>query len=105
VWRIPAKRAGNKPIAEGNLVLKEGGNGSVKIDLAATAEKKFVLPKGQPVILELGVKRMHPRKFDTYNSEITKIRFVVQPWFHYLGPKRPDIRVIYPFRAAYKDKF
>jgi len=105
VWRMPAKRAGSKPIAEGNLVLKEGGNGSVKIDLAATAEKKFVLPEGQPVILELGVKRMHPRTFKTFASSITQIRFVVQPWFHYSGPKRPAISVVYPFRAAYKDKF
>jgi hypothetical protein len=105
VWRLLTERQGAKPFAEGNLVLKEGGNGAVKIDLAATAERKFVLPEGQPLVLELGVKRMHPRKFDTYNSQITKIRFVVQPGFNYLGPKLPNIRVIYPFRAAYKDKF
>ncbi len=105
LWRMFSERNSQKPLAEGNLVLKEGGNGSVKIDLAATAERKFALPEGQLLVLELGVKRMHPRKFDTYNSEITKIRFVVQPRFNYQGPKLPNIRVIYPFRAAYKDKF
>jgi hypothetical protein len=105
LWRIFSEKSGVKPVAEGNLVLKKGGNGSVKIDIAATAERKFALPEGQLMVLELGVKRMHPRKFDIYNSEITKIRFAVQPGFNYLGPERPGIRVIYPFRAAYKDKF
>ncbi|MDA0691786.1 MAG: hypothetical protein O3A78_05750 [Nitrospinae bacterium] len=105
VWRLLTERQGSEPVAGGNLVLKEGGNGSVKIDLAATAENKFVLPEGQPLVLELGVMRMHPRQFDTYNSEITKIRFVMHPGFNYQGPERPNIRVMYPFRAAYKDKF
>jgi hypothetical protein len=105
VWRMFANGNARKPVAEGNLVLKAGGNGSVKIDLEATAEKTFTIPKGQPLILELGVKRMHPRTFKNFDSEITKIRFVVHPGFNYLGPKRPKIQVVYPFRAAYKDKF
>ncbi|GJL79952.1 MAG: hypothetical protein NPINA01_29410 [Nitrospinaceae bacterium] len=103
VWRLFAEGTGAKPVAAGNLVLSEGGNGAVKIDLQATAEKKFVLPEGRNLIIELGVSRMHPKRFDTFNSEIAKIAFVVQPGFNYLGPEQPDIRVIYPFRAAYKD--
>ena len=104
VWRMFTESSGTKPIAEGSLVLKEGGNGSVKIDLTATAGKKFLMPEGQKLTLELGANRMHPRTFKTYNSEIAKIRFVVQPWFKYQGPVQPDIRVIYPFRAAYKQQ-
>jgi len=80
----------------------EGGNGAVKIDLAATAENKFSLPDGVPLVLELGAIRNDPKNFKNFNSEISKIGFVVQPWFRYLEPERPNIRVIYPFRAAYK---
>jgi hypothetical protein len=102
IWRIFAEGAGARPIAEGNWVVTGGGNGSVKIDLAATAEKEFSLPDGVPLILELGATRNHPKNFKTFNSEISKMGFVVQPWFRHLGPERPKIRVIYPFRAAYK---
>jgi hypothetical protein len=102
VWRLFAEGAGARPIAQGNLVVTEGGNGSVKIDLAATAENKFTLPDGNPLVLELGAVRNHPKNFKTFNSEISKIGFVTQPWFRYLEPERPNIRVIYPFRAAYK---
>ena len=103
-WRVFAEGAGSKPVAEGKLDLKEGGNGSVKIDLTATADKKFGLPEGRKLVLELGAKRMHPRTFKSFESNIAKIRFVVQPWFKYRGPTQPDIRVIYPFRAAYQQR-
>lgn len=102
VWRLFAEGTGSRPIAQGNLVVTEGGNGSVKIDLAATAEKEFSLPDGVPLVLELGAVRNHPKNFTNFNSEISKIGFVVQPWFRYQGPERPKIRTIYPFRAAYK---
>jgi hypothetical protein len=102
IWRVFAEGKGAKPIAQGNFVVTEGGNGTVKIDLASNAEKKFSLPDGTPLALELGVVRNHPKDFKKFNSEISKIGFVVQPWFHYLKTDRPKIRVIYPFRAAYK---
>lgn len=102
IWRIFAEGTGARPIAQGNLAVTKGGNGSVKIDLAATAEKEFSLPEGIPLILELGAARNHPKNFKNFNSEISKVGFVVQPWFSYQGPERPKIRVIYPFRAAYK---
>ena len=101
IWRVFAEDAGTRPIAQGNLVVMEGGNGSVKIDLA-TAEKGNLLPEGKILVLELGVTRSHPTKFKTFNSEISKIRFVAQPWFHHRERELPSIRVIYPFRAAYK---
>lgn len=103
VWRLFAEGTGSRPVAEGNLVQDGGGNGAVKIDLGATAEKKFELPEGRRLVVELGASRMHPKRFDTFNSEIAKIGFVVQPGFNYLGPEQPNIRVIYPFRAAYKN--
>jgi hypothetical protein len=102
IWRLFAEGTGARPIAQGNLVVTEGGNGSVKIDLAATAEKKFSIPDGTPLVLELGAVRNHPKNFKKFNSEIAKIGFVTQPWFHYMETKQPEIRVIYPFRAAYK---
>jgi hypothetical protein len=102
IWRVFAEGAGSKPIAQGNFVMTEGGNSSIKIDLAAAAEKEFSLPEGTPLILELGVTRNHPKTFKTFNSAITKVGFVVQPWFRYQAPKQPKVRVIYPFRAAYK---
>ena len=101
-WRIFAEGTGARPIAQGNFRVKEGGNGSVKIDLAATADKEFSLPEGTRLIMELGITRNHPKNFKTFNSEISKIAFVAQPWFHYLSPEHPKIRAIYPFRAAYK---
>jgi len=102
IWRVFAEGKGARPIAQGKLVVTEGGNGSVKIDLAVTAEKKFSLPDATPLVLELGAVRNHPKDFKKFNSEISKIGFVVQPWFRYLKTERPKIRVIYPFRAAYK---
>ena len=102
IWRVFAEGKGARPIAQGNFVVKEGSNGSIKIDLAATAEKKFSLPDGTPLVLELGAVRNHPKNFKKFNSGIAKIGFVVQPWFRYLKTERPKIRVIYPFRAAYK---
>ena len=102
IWRLFVEGAGTRPIAQGNLVVTEGGNGSVKIDLAATAEKQFSLPEGRPLVLELGAARMHPKDFKNFNSEIARIRFVTQPWFRHREREQPNIRVIYPFRAAYK---
>lgn len=102
LWRIFAEGAGARPIAQGTLAVTEGGNGSIKIDLTATAENKFSLPEGRPLVLELGATRNHPKTFKSYNSAIAKIGFVTQPWFRYQGPDKPNIRVIYPFRAAYK---
>ncbi len=102
LWRLFAEGTGARPIAQGNLVVTGGGNGSVKIDLAATAENKFSLPEGNPLVLEMGVVRNHPKNFKTFNSEISKIGFVTQPWFRYLESERPKVRAIYPFRAAYK---
>lgn len=103
IWRIFADGGtGTRPIAEGNLVMTEGGNGAVKIDLAATAERGFSLPEGRILVLELGATRMNPKNFKRFNAEISKIRFVMQPWFHYREREQPHIRVIYPFRAAYK---
>jgi len=102
IWRLFVEGAGTRPIAQGNLVVSEGGTGAVKIDLAATAERKFSLPQGRTLVLELGVTRMHPKNFKSFNSEIANIRFVAQPWFRYREREQPNIRVIYPFRAAYK---
>ncbi len=102
IWRIFAEGAGNKPIAQGNYVVTEGGNGSVKIDLSSGQDKEFSLPEGTRLTLEMGATRLHPKNFKTFNSEISKIAFVVQPWFRYQGPDQPKVRVIYPFRAAYK---
>lgn len=101
-WRAFEEGEETKLIAEGKLDLENGGNGSVKIDLAAVSERKFALPEGRKLVLELGASRMHPRTFQSFESNIAKIRFVVRPGFKYLGPRRPDIRVIYPFRAAYE---
>jgi len=103
LWRITVEgSAATAPLAEGKLTIAEGGHGAVKLDLQKTAEKDFTLPEGKNLILELGVNRMHPRTFKVYDSEISRIRFVVQPWLNYVGPEKPEIRVMYPFRAAYK---
>ena len=44
-------------------------------------------------------KRTHSINFKSFESERTGARLVVQPWFSYLGPNLPNIRVTFPLTA------
>ncbi|MFQ5449173.1 MAG: hypothetical protein ACE5E9_01010 [Nitrospinaceae bacterium] len=101
-WKIFLQGGETRPLARGNLTLTDGGPGSVKVDLKKSAEKDFVLPPGRPLVLELGAKRIHSRRFNIFDSAPARIHFVVQPWFKYQGPDEPRIRVIYPLGSSYQ---
>jgi len=96
VWRLSL--AGNSSIilAEGRAGPFTSGNGSVMIDLEGTTIGKYGLVEGRELILELGARRKHPRVSSDLNSNPTQIRFLVQPWFEYMGPEHPNIRIHYP---------
>ena len=58
-----------------------------------SADKSFEFPEGQILKIELMAKRIRPHNFKSFESERTGARFVVQPWFSYIGPNPPKIRV------------
>ena len=47
-------------------------------------------------------KRTHPINFKSFVSERTGVRFIVQPWFSYIGSNPPKIRVTFPVIALKK---
>ena len=98
-WRIFIEGGSRKPLAEGRTMKDEGGNGSVQIDLMKNADNKFEFPENRILRMELGTRRSHPRTFKILESKKTGIRFIVQPWFHYVGPNPPGIRVTLPFNS------
>jgi len=102
LWRIFPEGAEARILASGALSLAEGGNGSVAIDLAKSAGKKLDLPEGRPLILELGVERMHGTTFKTLLAPPAKIRFVVRSWFKYRAGDGVRIDPVFPLRGAYQ---
>jgi hypothetical protein len=96
-WKIFIEGTSKKPLAEGSITRSAGGNGSIQVDLMMSADDKFEFPTGQILRMELGARRTHPRTFKKFKSEKAGIRFVFQPWFHYLGPNPPGIRMTTPF--------
>jgi hypothetical protein len=92
----------NEPLQEGTFTVDKKSNGSVKLDLGKADSNARPLPVGKPLTLELGVQRYHPKTFKSINSKPTKVAILVHSDFNYIGPKSPSIRVIYPFRKAYK---
>jgi len=96
VWRLSLSGNSSRIIAEGKAGPFGRVNGSVVIDLESTAIGKYRLVEGHELILELGAQRKHPQASSDLNSNPTQIRFLVQPWFKYMGPEQPNIRVHYP---------
>lgn len=96
LWKVFAEGGSKTPLAEGIAKTSEGGNGSVRINLINSAYKKYELPKGQILMIELMAKRTNPLNFKSFESERTGARFIVQPWFSYIGPSQPKIHVITP---------
>ena len=100
-WRV-FNEGSSVHLAEGSF-LEDGVNlGSVKINLGETAVGNLNLPIGKPLILEIGAQRVHPIEFKRLNSKIAKIRFVIPSGFNYNGPKKPQIRIIYPLRPEFQ---
>jgi hypothetical protein len=99
IWRILLEGK-NEPLREGKFILDKGSNGSVRIDLGKV--QATPLPVGLPLTLELGIQRHHPKTFKSINSKPTQTPIIVHSDFNYIGPESPTIRVIYPFRKAYK---
>jgi len=100
-WRI-FNEGSAVHLAEGNFIEDAINPGSVKINLEETAVGSLNLPSGKPLILEIGVQRVHPVDFKRLNSKIAKIRFVIPAGFNYDGPKQPKIRVVYPLRPEFQ---
>ncbi len=95
LWRLTMDGM-RGPLAEGSHMVTQGGNGSVAIDLKQSSGTDLVLPPNRVVNLELGVQRMHPKRFQKFESQIATVRFKAAPWFEYIGPDAPEVSVIYP---------
>jgi hypothetical protein len=70
-------------------------DGSVRIDLKGTVDGTYRLPEGKRVILEVGAQRMNLVTGQRFASPLARLRFVVQPWFNYIGPEIPSIQVVF----------
>ena len=93
-WKIFIEGGRKISLAEGNTLAEKGGNGSVRINLMKSADKEFKIPEGEILRVELMAKRSHSRNFQSFESERTGARFIVQPWFSYIGSNQPKIRVV-----------
>lgn len=100
VWRLSLSGNNSRILAEGKAGPFGEVNGSVVIDLENTAIGKYRLVEGHELILELGAQRKHSQASFDLNSNPTQIRFLVQPWFEYMGPEQPKIRVHYPVSSS-----
>ena len=98
-WKVFVEGGNKMPFAAGHVIREEGGNGSVQINLVESADNKFDFPEGQILRMELTAKRTHPLNFKSFESQKTGIKFVVQPWFSYIGPNPPQIRVTLPLNS------
>jgi len=101
-WKIFIEDGSKKPLAEGRFKRDEGGNGSIQINLMESADSKFEFPAGKTLRMELQARRVNPQNFKKFESEKSVIRFVFQPWFRYLGPDQPGIRMVTPFNSQEK---
>ncbi|MZH15003.1 MAG: hypothetical protein F3742_09570 [Nitrospinae bacterium] len=101
MWKI-FYEGSNVHLAEGSYIQEGIKTGSIKIDLGETAVGNLNIPHGKPLILELGVQRVHPIEFKRLKSKTAKIRFVIPPGFNYEGLKKPQIKTVYPLRPEFK---
>jgi len=83
-------------VSRGLEPVQEMVDGSVRIDLKKTVDGKYRLPEGKRLILEVGAQRMNLETGQRFASPLARFRFVVQPWFKYIGPETPSIQVVYP---------
>ena len=96
LWKIFFEEEGRVILAEGSSFFRNGGNGSIKIDLMKSATRDFNFPEGKILRIELMAKRTHPTNFKSFESERSGARFIIQPWFSYIGPNPPKVRVNFP---------
>ena len=96
IWKIFFEEEERRLLAKGSSVWEKGGNGSIVINLKESSTRGFELPEGEILRIELMAKRTHPINFKSFVSERTGVRFIVQPWFSYIGPNPPQIRVTFP---------
>jgi len=99
VWKIFFEGEGRILLAEGSSVWEKGGNGSVQINLKKSSTRDFKFPEGKTLAIELLAKRTHPINFKSFESERTGARFIVQPWFSYVGTNPPNISVTFPMNV------
>ena len=104
MWKI-FYEGSNVHLAEGSYIQEGKKTGSIKINLSETAVGTLNLPYGKPLILELGVQRVHPIDFKRLKSKTAKIRFVIPSGFNYDGLKKPKIKIVYPLRPEFKSLY
>ena len=104
MWKI-FYEGSNVHLAEGSYIQEGVNTGSIKINLGETAVGALNLPHGKPLILELGVQRVHPIDFKRLKSKTAKIRFVIPSGFNYDGLKNPKIKPVYPVRPEFKNLY
>ncbi len=95
-WKLSVTSPRLKMFSHGEFAGSKEPNGGSKIDLERTAQGRYVLPENRELILEVRALRHHPRKSKPLESPWTRIRFVVQKGYDYLGPSQPSFRIIYP---------
>ena len=101
MWKI-FYEGSNVHLAEGSYIQEGLKTGSIKINLGETAVGDLNLQHGKPLILELGVQRVHSIEFKRLKSKTAKIRFVIPPGFNYDGLDRPQVKTVYPLRPEFK---
>ena len=99
VWKIFVEGEGRVLLAEGSSIWEKGGNGSIEINLNKSSTRDFEFPEGKILRIELMAKRTHPINFKSFESERTGARFIVQPWFSYIGRNPPNISVTFPMNV------
>ncbi len=87
---------GLRVLVKGQTEGQNKANGSVKVNLKNTASNPFEIPMGEKLILEVGAHRIHPQTGKSFDSPFARIRFVVQPWFKYIGPENPSLEIEFP---------
>ena len=99
VWKIFFEEEGRILLAEGSSLWEKGGNGSVEINIKKSSTRDFEFPEGKILRIELMAKRTHPINFKSFESERTGARFIVQPWFSYVGSNPLNISVTFPINV------
>lgn len=101
IWKLSLSNG--KVIASGEHS-ESSGKDSIQINLNKTASRKFEIPFGVKLTLEVIVKRNHPKTFKVFDSSPAQIQFVSQSWFNYFPSEKAKTKVVYPLTQLHLQK-